>query len=190
MGCFLQYLYTGDYFPRIIAGAHGEGALEEDEELEESTSRDEDGRQLLKHAKVYTLAEKLQLPELKTLAHNKIHMINSTAVGELSYAKYVYANTPEDDVIIRGPIATFWAHKSMSSTASFPTCLLITLARLCPSPRGQGTIRVHDPTIPQICSRHDQYPARSEGEGKESRTRKPCGAGKPGYAQVLIQTCG
>ncbi|RPA87493.1 hypothetical protein BJ508DRAFT_320506 [Ascobolus immersus RN42] len=112
MGCFLQYLYTGDYFPKIIKGVSGEDTLEEDPELEESTATDKDGTQLLKHAKVYTLADKLGLEELKTLAHSKIHRINSTAVGELEYARYVYGNTDTKDVTIRAPIATFWAHKS------------------------------------------------------------------------------
>ena len=73
---------------------------------------DDTGSQLLKHARVYTLAEKLGLPELKTLAHSKIHRINSTAVGEIAYARYVYANTPADDVTIRKPVAAFWATRS------------------------------------------------------------------------------
>lgn len=54
----------------------------------------------------------MQIPELKTLTHSKIHRINSTAVGEIAYARYVYANTPEDDVTIRKPVAAFWATRS------------------------------------------------------------------------------
>jgi hypothetical protein len=52
------------------------------------------------------------LPSLKTLAHSKIHLVNTTAKGELAYARYVYANTPKEDVTIRRPVAVFWAGKS------------------------------------------------------------------------------
>ena len=101
-GCLLQYQYTGEYFPRRLPNVPN--GLEPDPSL---PSVDDTGAQLLKHARVYTLAEKLGLPELKTLAHSKIHRINSTAVGEIAYAHYVYANTPVDDVTIRKPVAAF-----------------------------------------------------------------------------------
>lgn len=107
VGCFLQYQYTGEYFPRRLANAPD--GLESDPSV---PSVDETGAQLLKHARVYTLAQKLGLPDLKTLAHSKIHRINSTAVGEIAYARYVYGNTPSDDVTIRKPVAAFWATRS------------------------------------------------------------------------------
>ena len=107
LGCFLQYQYTGEYFPRRLASVPD--GLEPDPSL---PAVDDTGSQLLKHARVYTLAEKLGLPELKTLAHSKIHRINSTAVGEIAYARYVYASTPADDVTIRKPVAAFWATRS------------------------------------------------------------------------------
>ena len=107
VGCFLQYQYTGEYFPRRIPNVPD--SLETDPSL---PSVDTTGSQLLKHARVYTLAEKLGLPELKTLAHSKIHRINSTAVGEIAYARYVYGNTPNDDTTIRKPVAAFWAQRS------------------------------------------------------------------------------
>jgi hypothetical protein len=112
VGSFLEYLYTNEYFPRLVPGASGKA---EDLVLEDShnTDRDEQGDHLLKHAKVYTLAEKLRMPELKHLAHSKIHRINSTAKGELRYAKFVYENTTPEDKTIRNPIASFWAHRSM-----------------------------------------------------------------------------
>lgn len=106
-GCFLQYLYTGEYFPRRLSNTPD--GLETDPNL---PAVDDTGAQLLKHARVYTLAENFQIPELKTLAHSKIHRINSTAVGEMAYAKYVYANTPVDDATIRKPVAMFWATRS------------------------------------------------------------------------------
>ncbi|GJD05300.1 BTB/POZ-like protein [Colletotrichum higginsianum] len=84
VGCFLEYLYTGEYFPR----------------------------KLLKHARVYTLAEKFGVPGLRTLASSKIHCVNSTAKGEIAYARYVYAYTSKDDTTIRAPVASFWATRS------------------------------------------------------------------------------
>ncbi|NJR31456.1 hypothetical protein HC762_01670 [bacterium] len=107
IGCFLQYQYTGEYFPRRVP-TNPDG-LEIDPSV---PAVDDTGAQLLKHARVYTLAEKLGLPELKTLAHSKIHWINSTAVGEIAYARYVYGNTPSTDVTIRRPVAAFWATRS------------------------------------------------------------------------------
>ncbi|GJC86212.1 hypothetical protein ColLi_09050 [Colletotrichum liriopes] len=73
---------------------------------------DTDGTQLLKHARVYTLAEKFGLPGLRTLASSKIHCVNSTAKGEIAYARYVYAYTSKDDTTIRAPVASFWATRS------------------------------------------------------------------------------
>lgn len=54
MGSFLEYLYKGEYFPKRM-GEH----LEPDASLPEI---DEDGEQLLKHARVYNLAEKFFMP--------------------------------------------------------------------------------------------------------------------------------
>lgn len=106
VGCFLEFLYTGEYFPKKVAGSR---ALEEDPTL---PLVDDTGDHLLKHARVYTLAEKFGLPTLRTLASSKIHCVSSTAKGEIAYAEYVYANTPEDDTTIRAPIASFWASRS------------------------------------------------------------------------------
>ncbi|KAL2872245.1 uncharacterized protein BJX67DRAFT_338896 [Aspergillus lucknowensis] len=96
-GYFLQYQYTRDYSPSQPAAAGG---------------ADDSGEQLLKHARVYTLAGKLGIPALKSLAHSKIHRINSTPRGELAYARYVYANTADDDDTIRKPVSSFWGSRS------------------------------------------------------------------------------
>ncbi|KAL4735149.1 hypothetical protein BDV11DRAFT_208741 [Aspergillus similis] len=96
-GYFLQYLYTRDYSPSETGATEG---------------ADNSGEQLLKHARVYTLAEKLGIPTLKSLAHSKIHRINSTSRGELEYARYVYANTKSDDFTIRKPVSNFWGMRS------------------------------------------------------------------------------
>ncbi|KAK0703248.1 hypothetical protein B0T26DRAFT_744221 [Lasiosphaeria miniovina] len=106
ISCFLEFLYTGDYFPRKIPGQR---ALEKD-----SSTPDVDatGDQLLKHAKVYTLAEKFGLSQLKNLAWSKIHLVKSTAMAEIAYARYVYEFTSKDDSSIRAPVASFWATRS------------------------------------------------------------------------------
>lgn len=103
--CFLEYLYTGEYFPHKLAS----GNLQADAS---TPAVDQTGDQLLKHAKVYTLAEKLSMPALKTLSHSKIHLVTSTAVAELTYARYVYSHTEKDDATIRKPVASFWGQRS------------------------------------------------------------------------------
>ncbi|KAK4041093.1 hypothetical protein C8A01DRAFT_45641 [Parachaetomium inaequale] len=106
MGCFLEFLYTGDYFPKKVPGQR---TLEKDPSIPDV---DMTGDQLLKHAKVYTLAEKFGLTLLKNLASSKIHCVNSTAKGEIAYARYVYQFTAKDDTSIRVPVANFWATRS------------------------------------------------------------------------------
>ncbi|KFY87189.1 hypothetical protein V500_07117 [Pseudogymnoascus sp. VKM F-4518 (FW-2643)] len=106
VGCFLEYLYTGEYFPQRVIGQRG---LVKDPSMPEF---DETGDQLLKHARVYTLADKFGVDALKALSLSKIHCVNSNAKGEIQYARYVYANTSEGDTTIRRPVASFWAHRS------------------------------------------------------------------------------
>lgn len=96
-GCFLQFQYTRDYTSKPTEPAQSDNGV------------DDSGEQLLKHARVHTLAEKLGIPELKTLAHTKIHRVKSSPRGELEYARYVYANTSVDDTTLRKPVAAFWA---------------------------------------------------------------------------------
>jgi hypothetical protein len=106
MGCFLEFLYTGDYFPKKVPGQR---TLEKDPSIPDV---DMTGDQLLKHAKVYTLAEKFGLTLLKNLASSKIPCVNSTAKGEIAYARYVYQFTAKDDTAVRVPVANFWATRS------------------------------------------------------------------------------
>lgn len=106
MGSFLEFLYTGEYFPRKVPGQR---VLEHDPS---APGIDDSGDHLLRHARIYTLAEKFGMELLKKLASSKIHCINSTARGELAYARYVYANTDPDDAAVRAPIASFWAARS------------------------------------------------------------------------------
>ncbi|RSL57482.1 hypothetical protein CEP54_008234 [Fusarium duplospermum] len=106
VGSFLEFLYTGEYFPKKLPGQR---VLESDPSI---PSVDNSGDQLLKHARIYTLAEKFGVSGLKTLASSKIHCVNSTAKGEIAYARYVYAYTSTDDTTVRAPIASFWATRS------------------------------------------------------------------------------
>ncbi|KAL8737838.1 MAG: hypothetical protein Q9181_001280 [Wetmoreana brouardii] len=116
ISCFLEYLYTGEYFPHKLPS----GNLEPDPS---APKIDDSGAQLLKHARVYTLAEKLSMPHtnreisneqksLKSLSHSKIHLITSTALAELAYARYVYSHTTRADLTIRKPVASFWGQRS------------------------------------------------------------------------------
>lgn len=81
---------------------------------EPSTDPAVDGgsEKLLRHARIYTLADKLGLPALKSLAHSKIHKVKSSPHAEHLYARYVYTNTPASDTTIRKPIASYWASHS------------------------------------------------------------------------------
>lgn len=106
VGCFLEFLYTGEYFPRKVPGQR---ALESDPSLPKV---DDTGDQLLKHARVYTLADRFGLGKLKNQASSKIHCVSSTAKGEIAYARYVYEFTTPQDATIRAPIANFWATRS------------------------------------------------------------------------------
>ncbi|KAE8379532.1 hypothetical protein BDV26DRAFT_259304 [Aspergillus bertholletiae] len=103
-GFFLQFQYTRNYTSSLADASSDEDTA--------TGEIDDSGDQLLKHACVYTLAEKLGILALKTLAHSKIHRVNSTPHGEIAYARYVYAHTPASDVTIRKPVASFWALRS------------------------------------------------------------------------------
>jgi hypothetical protein len=100
-GCFLQFGYTRDY---TVSEPETPTVSKEPE-----SATDKSGEELLRHARIYTLAEKLGLPALKSLAHTKIHRVDSTPRGELSYARYVYTHTSREDTTIRRPVASYWA---------------------------------------------------------------------------------
>ncbi len=106
VGSFIEFLYTGDYFPKKVPGQR---SLETDPSI---PAVDEEGVHLLKHARVYTLADRFQMPHLKNLASTKIHCVSSTAKGEITYARYVYEFTKKEDTVIRSPIVSFWASRS------------------------------------------------------------------------------
>lgn len=109
VGSVIEYLYNGEYFPKRIHPKEKHSALEPDPTV---PAQDVEGIALLRHARVYTLAEKFGIPQLKSLAHTKIHRTEATAKGEIRYARYVYQNTEADDTTIRKPVAAFWAQRS------------------------------------------------------------------------------
>jgi hypothetical protein len=108
-GSVLEYLYNGEYFPKRLSPGSKDYTLEVDPTI---PAQDEQGIMLLRHARVYTLAGKLQLPALKSIAHTKIHHTPSTSKGEIAYARYVYKETSAEDTTMRRPIAAFWATRS------------------------------------------------------------------------------
>lgn len=101
----LEYLYKSDYFPVL----QGTTTIEYDPTV---PNPDHEGLALLRHARVYTLAQKFRLPQLAALAHKKIHLTQSTATGEIAYARFVYKETSPEDTSIRKPVAAFWAARS------------------------------------------------------------------------------
>lgn len=102
---FLEFLYRKDYFPALVQ-PH---VLEEDPSMPE---KDDEGKALLRHARVYTLAQDFGVPALATLAHKKIHLTASSARGECAYARFIYQHTAPTDETIRKPVANFWATRS------------------------------------------------------------------------------
>ncbi|KAF2788917.1 hypothetical protein K505DRAFT_254438 [Melanomma pulvis-pyrius CBS 109.77] len=110
MGSVIEYLYTSEYFPKKTSSAR-DAPLEKDPR---QPADDDDGLGLLVHARIYTLADRLQLPDLKSLAHGKIHRTASTAKGELAYARFVYKESNPEDTTIRKPVTAFWATRSFS----------------------------------------------------------------------------
>lgn len=104
----LEYLYKGDYFPRLVhnkrrnswelegGSADGRGAVE-------STvyHHGVDG-ELLKDTVIYCTAEKYGLEELKRVALRKQGLHTSIQCSTiLASARYAYANTPETDSKLR-----------------------------------------------------------------------------------------
>lgn len=100
----LEYIYKGDYFPTVSGNT-----MEYDPTV---PSPDDSGVALLRHARVYTLAKRFGLPALAGVAHKKIHLTQSTAKGEIAYARFVYKETSAEDEAIRKPVAAFWATRS------------------------------------------------------------------------------
>lgn len=103
----LEYLYKGDYYPRLLHNKRTDTwSLEEDNgggSGNDSTVFHEVCQvELLKDTLVYCTAERYGLDELKRLALRKQGLRSGIQVGViLSSARYAYANTPDNDSKLR-----------------------------------------------------------------------------------------
>ncbi|KAM5343034.1 hypothetical protein ACJ41O_014000 [Fusarium nematophilum] len=104
----LEYLYKGDYYPRLIHNKRRnsweiEPPSEEERASVESTvyHRGVDG-DLLKDTVIYCAAEKYGLDELKKLALRKQGLQSGIQCSTiLASARYAYSNTPDTDSKLR-----------------------------------------------------------------------------------------
>ncbi|KAF4981238.1 hypothetical protein FZEAL_2926 [Fusarium zealandicum] len=104
----LEYLYKGDYYPRLVHSKRRnsweiEPTTEEERAGLESTvyHRGVDG-DLLKDTVIYCAAEKYGLDELKKMALRKQGLQSGIQCSTiLASARYAYANTPDTDSKLR-----------------------------------------------------------------------------------------
>jgi hypothetical protein len=124
--CVLEYLYKGDYYPRLLhnkrrdtwsledSGPGGTGSVQATPDLknggegitrqsvEATTYIASEGEYLLRDTAIYCLAEKFGLQELKALALRKQGLQSGIEVGTiLRSARYAYDNTPDTDSRLR-----------------------------------------------------------------------------------------
>ncbi|KAN0067563.1 hypothetical protein V8E54_014432 [Elaphomyces granulatus] len=104
----LEYLYKGDYHPRLLHNRRRDTwELEEDEmdidgQSKETVFHDASGNVVLKDTAIYCAAEKYGLPELKRLALRKQGLQTGIQCSTiLSSARYAYANTPDTESRLR-----------------------------------------------------------------------------------------
>ncbi|KAI6783148.1 uncharacterized protein J7T54_000650 [Emericellopsis cladophorae] len=104
----LEFLYKGDYFPRLVHNKRRnsyelEPTPEEDSAAAESTvyHRNVEG-DLLKDTVIYCAAERYGLTELKKIALRKQGLQSGIQCSTiLASARYAYANTPDSDSKLR-----------------------------------------------------------------------------------------
>ncbi|GAP91774.1 putative BTB POZ domain-containing protein [Rosellinia necatrix] len=115
----LEYLYKGDYYPRLLHNKHRnswelEDAVRSPDPSEPSTPRGgrgaveatmlvpSEGKYLLRDTVVYCAAERFGLEELKRLSLRKQGLQSGIDVGTiLRSAQYAYDNTPKSDSRLR-----------------------------------------------------------------------------------------
>ncbi|KAK3329316.1 hypothetical protein B0H66DRAFT_596906 [Apodospora peruviana] len=102
----LEYLYKGDYYPRLIHNKK-RNSWELDQSVEDSRPESTiyhqgvDG-ELLKDTVIYCAAEKYGLEELKRVALRKQGLQSGIQASTiLASARYAYANTPDTDSKLR-----------------------------------------------------------------------------------------
>lgn len=102
----LEYLYKGDYYPRLLHNKrHGSWELE-DQSSEKgkyvSVFRSEYGGEVLRDTVIYCVAEKFGLDELKRLSLRKQGLVAGLEVPILlRSARFAYDNTPDSDSKLR-----------------------------------------------------------------------------------------
>ncbi|RYP39422.1 hypothetical protein DL768_010716 [Monosporascus sp. mg162] len=114
----LEYLYKGDYYPRLLHNKHRntwelEGALRSPDPSNDNTTGGRGaveatmyvpsvGQHLLRDTVVYCAADKFGLEELKRLSLRKQGLQSGIDVGTiLRSAQYAYDNTPDTDSRLR-----------------------------------------------------------------------------------------
>lgn len=110
--CILEYLYKGDYYPRLLYNKrHASFELEDAQDLQNIGGRGSvestvdiagAGGALLKDTVIYCAAERYGLDELKRLALRKQGLQSGITVDViLRSARYAYDNTPDSDSKLR-----------------------------------------------------------------------------------------
>jgi hypothetical protein len=113
--CVLEYLYKGDYYPRLVHNKRRNSWELEDAEkspnpenlggrgsVEATTYLSSVGEHLLRDTVIYCAAEKYSLEELKRLALRKQGLQSGIEVATiLRSARYAYDNTPDSDSRLR-----------------------------------------------------------------------------------------
>ncbi len=110
--CILEYLYKGDYYPRLLFNKrHASFELQDAQDLQNLGGRGSvestvdipgAGGALLKDTVVYCAAERYGLDELKRLALRKQGLQSGITVDViLRSARYAYENTPDSDSKLR-----------------------------------------------------------------------------------------
>ncbi|PCH02979.1 BTB/POZ [Penicillium occitanis (nom. inval.)] len=110
LSSILEYLYKGDYYPRLVHNKRRDTwSLEDDVmDVDGDDSKDAaylhqaDGSMILKDTAMYCAGERYKLPELKRLALRKQGLQSGIHCSTiLTSARYAYANTPENDSQLR-----------------------------------------------------------------------------------------
>jgi len=110
--CILEYLYKGDYYPRLIHDKRNntwmlEGQLESPKiggrgGVEPTVFHSGVGDVILRDTAVYCAADRYGLEELKRLSLRKQGLQSGIEVGTiLRSARYAYENTPDSDSRLR-----------------------------------------------------------------------------------------
>lgn len=112
LSCVLEFLYKGDYFPRLLRGKQRNSwSLENAQDINQTGGRGSSeptmfhhgvGDLVLRDTAVYCAAEKYGLEELKRLALRKQGLQSGIPADViLRSARYAYDNTPESDSRLR-----------------------------------------------------------------------------------------